>query len=427
MEIKSYAFKYAKNIRYCLLRFIYWLALAVCLGAICGLFGALFSKSISAVTSFRQSHSRIVFLLPLGGIATVAIYKAFKVFGVGTDRVFESVRGEDKVSFLLALAVFAGTAVTHLLGGSAGREGAALQLGGGFAALLGKLFGLNEKASHILTVCGMGAFFSALFGAPLGACVFALEVVNVGFIYSAAVFPALVSSITAYITALFFGVEPERFNISTVLRLNPTNILKTAVIAALGAAVSVIFCLTLRGTHILFDKYLKNAYLRAAVGGCAVVILTLAVGTSDYNGSGMEVIKRIFDGGTASNAAFLLKIIFTAVTVAAGFKGGEIIPTMFIGASLGASAAPLLGIDTAVAAELGMAALFCGVTNCPIASIVLFAELFGGKNTVPVALAVGISFFLSGSCSLYSGQRAMFSKFTDESVEKADFRYSSLF
>lgn len=396
------------------LAFLRWLALGILVGLACGLLGALFAKSVSFVTLLREENPWLLFLLPIGGLASVGIYKLCRVEGYGTNQVFESARTDKKVPFLLAPAIFIGSVITHLFGGSAGREGAALQLGGSISSVISKGLRLNENARHILTLCGMGAFFSAIFGTPLGACVFALEVVSVGHFCSAAFFPALISSVTAYGVSVSLGVAPERFIISSAPDFSLDILWRVAIIAIAGALVSIFFCKALRFSEEIFEKYLKNPFLRIAVGGIFIVLLTLLVGTTDYNGGGIEIINRIFTSGTVRYEAFLLKIVFTAITVAAGFKGGEIIPTFFIGASLGGALALLLNLNVSFGAAIGMAALFCSVTNCPIATIILSVELFGSESIIFLGLAAIISFLLSGKSSLYSSQRLEYSKLNEE-------------
>lgn len=396
--------------------FLRWLILGIIVGILCGLVGTAFAKSVSYVTELRGAHRWLLFLLPIGGLVSVAVYQLCRVTDVGTNQVFESVRSEKHVSVLLAPAVFIGSVLTHLGGGSAGREGAALQLGGSISALLGQILHLDEKARHILTMCGMGALFSAIFGTPLGACVFALEVVSVGQFCSAAFFPVLISSVTAYSVADLLGVPAERFPLSAVPEMSVSVLWRLALIAIVCALVSVVFCHTMHFAGKLFPKLISNPYLRIFVGGVMIVLLTLIFGT-DYNGGGIDVIERIFVEGDVHYEAFLLKIIFTAITISAGFKGGEIIPTLFIGATLGGSLAVLIGLDPAFGAALGMAALFCGVTNCPLATIFLCIEMFGVQGAVFFALSAAASFLLSGYASLYTGQKILFSKLQEEFID----------
>lgn len=389
--------------------FIFWLALGLLMGMIAGVIGAAFAHSIELVTHFRANHSYIIYFLPIGGLVITALYKLCKTSGMGTNDVFEGVKTERHVPFLLAPSVFLGTVITHLLGGSAGREGAALQLGGSIASFIGKAFRLKENTRHILLMCGMGAFFSALFGTPLGAFVFAIEVVSVGSLCSAALFPGIVSSLTAYFVAGMLNVKPERFLLSRVPEISILVVLKVVLLAVLGATLSIVFCKALHIFEKIFKKYFNNEYLRIFVGGCIIILLSLFFG-KDYIGGGIDVINRIFEEGTVKPEAFLLKILFTAITLGVGFKGGEIVPTIFIGATLGGTLSTILGLDIAFGAAVSVAALFAGVTNCPLATIFLCLELFGSDGIIFFALSSVISFLLSGSCSLYSSQRLEFSK-----------------
>lgn len=397
-----------------IIAFFKWSLSGIAIGILCGIVGTVFQKSVTFVTELRNANSWLIFLLPIGGLISTAIYKLLRVNNKGTNDVFKSVRTDSKLSILLAPAVFIGSVITHLLGGSAGREGAALQLGGSISSGICSLFKLDDKSRHILTLSGMGALFSSLFGTPLGACIFALEVVSVGYICSAAFFPSIIASITAYAVSSSLGVAPETFVIKSMPDFNTQSVLQVVLIAFIGSIVSIVFCFVMHSTHKLFSKYLKNDFLRIFTGGLVIVVFTLIIGNNEYNGSGMETIHRIFEGGTTKPYAFLIKILFTAVTIAVGFKGGEIIPTLFIGATLGSALALLIGLNPMLGAAVGMAALFCGATNCPIATIILFAEMFGSEGMIFFALSAVISFFLSGYSSLYSEQKLIFSKITEE-------------
>ena len=400
--------------------FLKWLLLALLIGAIGGVVGTVFSLVLSQVMRLRLENDWLIFLLPIGGVASVGLYKLFKVTGVDTNDVFKSVRTEKKVPYLLAPAIFICTTITHLLGGSAGREGAALQLGGSISSLLGRILRLDEKTRHILTICGMGAFFSALFGTPIGAGIFALEVVSVGYFCSAAFFPTIISSITAFYISTILGVHPERFTISLIPEFSLLTASKTAIIGIACALVSILFCVVMHYSSKLFKKAFSNDFLRIIVGALIIVGLTFLLQTRDYNGGGMEVISGIFENGTVKYEAFILKLLFTAITIGVGFKGGEIVPTLFIGATLGAIIGNLIGFDITLAAAIGMMALLSGVTNCPLATLVLSVELFGGESLLFISVAIVISFLLSGNYSLYTGQRFAFSKLNEEIIEIED-------
>ncbi len=398
--------------------FLRWSLLGALVGGCGGVIGAAFSKCITIVTDIRSANGWLLYLLPIGGLLIVALYRLCRVSGVGTNEVFEGVRTEKGVSVLLAPAIFVGTVITHLLGGSAGREGAALQLGGSVASFFGKLFRLNEKDRHILTMCGMSAVFAAVFGTPMGACIFAIEVVSVGKFMSAALFPCLASSVTAYGVARLLGAHAEHFSVELIPQFGIDTLWRVLVVAIIGAVVSMLFCWVMHTGAHLFKRYFKNEFVRVFVGGVIIVALTVLLGTNDYNGGGMNVIERVFNEGIVRPEAFLLKMLFTSITIGAGYKGGEIVPTLFIGATLGGSVALLIGMDPAFGAAVGIAALFCGVTNCPLTTILLCIELFGGEGAVFYLTAAVISFLLSGYFSLYSGQEMVFSKLREDEVHR---------
>lgn len=418
LEIKEKFKHSAKEAGIYVVKFFKWLALGLVMGAVCGGIGAGFAKLLSLVTSLRTDNSWLIYLLPLGGVASTAVYKLCKTTDIGTNQVFESVREEKQIPKSLAPAIFTGTILTHLFGGSAGREGAALQLGGSIAATLGPLFKLDTRSRHILTLSGMGAFFSALFGTPIGAAIFALEVVSVGQFCSAAIFPCVAASVTAFKISTALGTHPEHFTVGAIPEFSLDVLWKVAVIAALGALTSIIFCKAMHYTAHYFKTFIKNEYLRILSGSVIIIALTLLVNTTDYNGGGIDVINRIFNENSVKYEAFVLKIIFTAITIGCGFKGGEIVPTLFIGATFGATLATLLGLPLGFGAALGMSALFCGVTNCPLATSILCIELFGSDGFIFFTLSSVTSFILSGYSSLYTGQKLFFSKLNDEIIDR---------
>lgn len=384
-----------------IVKFLIWLLLSVSIGALCGLCGALFSKTIGFVTELRAANWWLLLLLPIGGLISVGVYKLCRVSEYGTIDAIESARTEKKLPFYLAPAIFIGTAISHLFGASAGREGAALQLGGSIASLFSKIFKLKEESRRIIIMCGMAALFSSVFGTPLAACIFVLEVVMTD-IFASAILLILVSSITAFKISTLLGVTPEYFELSNVPDFNFNTLWRVSIIIFAGIIVAFIFMLTIHKFKQLFEKLFKNPFIRIAVGGAVIVALTFIVGNIDYNGGGIEIINRIFTDGTVRYEAFALKILFTAITIAAGFKGGEIIPTLFIGATYGGALAMLLGMSPAFGAAIGMAVLFSGVTKCPIATIFLCAEMFGGKGMLFITTAIVISYFFSKYAGIYN-------------------------
>lgn len=388
--------------------FVKWCLIAIVVGAVGGLVGTAFHKSVDYVTEVRHTNSWLVFLLPIGGVLIVALYKLSKT-NAGTNRIIESVRTNKKVPILMAPLIFVSTVITHLLGGSAGREGAALQLGGSIGYQFGKVFRLDEKDMHLIVMLGMSGVFAALFGTPLTATFFALEVISVGVIYYVALVPCIFASVVAYNIALAFGVTPVRFGNVAMPSFDLMILLKVVGLALLCALVSICFCSAMKFFDKLAENKIPNAYIRALLGGCAIVLLTLVVGSNDYNGAGMEVISWAMEGNAVS-FAFVLKIIFTVITISAGFKGGEIVPTFFIGSTFGCVMGGLLGLDPGFGAAIGFVALFCGVVNCPVASIMLALEVFGAQSIIIFAIVCGVSYMMSGYYGLYSSQKIMYSK-----------------
>ena len=376
------------------------LLLGLTAGVICGLCGTLFSKTVGFVTALRQSNGWLLWLLPIGGLLTVLVYKLCKVKNTGTTNVFDCARENKDLPNGLPVAIFLTTAISHLFGASAGREGAALQIGGGVANILGKAFKLDEDSKRITVMCGMAALFSAVFGTPLAACVFVLEVVFSSLsLY--AVIPVLIASFSAFAVSRFFGVSPERFELGALPKFSLTLVLKTALITAAGILVAFIFCQSLIRGKTLFKKAVKNEYLRIALGGIIIIALTFLVGNRDYNGGGIDVIERVFEG-SVKYEAFALKILFTAICISAGYKGGEIIPTLFIGATFGGALAQLLALPMGFGAAVGMAVLFCAATKCPVATVLLCCEMLGFSCAPFVIPTVIISFISARYPGLYS-------------------------
>lgn len=397
--------------------FFKWILIAAVVGILGGVAGSIFHLSIDYVTELRTKYDWLIFLLPAGGLVIAGIYEVFRSKGrIDTNRVLEAVGAEEKVPLVMAPLIFVSTVITHLLGGSAGREGAALQLGGSIGYNMGRVFRLNKNDMHIIVMAGMSSVFAALFGTPLAAAFFALEVTCVGVLHYAGMVPCMIASVTAYYTALRFGVSPIRFKIIAE-SISGEVLVKVIILALACAVVSIAFCVAIKKTEDSMERLLHNKYLRAFVGGAIIAVLSLVLQTRDYNGAGMDVISRAM-AGEAKASAFVLKIVFTAITIAAGFKGGEIVPALFIGSTLGCVLGPILGVNPGFAAAIGAVSLFCGVVNCPVASVLLALEIFGAEGILLFAVACGVSYMMSGNFGLYKSQRILYSKFDDEYIDK---------
>ena len=393
-----------------------WLLVSSLVGLLCGLLGSAFHIGVELATGYREAHAWVLYTLPAAGLLAVAIYHLFRVEGQSTNNIISEIQSGKGLSAALLPAIFFTTVLTHLTGGSAGREGAALQMGGTLGFGVGKLLRLDDRDLRTATMTGMAAFFSALFGTPLAATIFAMGVVSVGLLYHAAFLPCFIASMSAYGLSLLLGVEPTRFTVS-VPALSPLMLLKVAALAALCGVLSALFCGALHHTERNLHKHIPNPWLRAFLGGAALLGLTLLLGRSDYNGAGMNVITAAVEQGSAAPTAFLWKTLFTAITLGVGFKGGEVVPSFFVGATFGCVVGPLLGIPAGFAAAVGLVAVFCGAVNCPMASMVLAVELFGAEGMLFYALACGLSYVLSGYTGLYSSQRILYDKLKAQFID----------
>ena len=400
--------KSKENIKKYAPEFLWAVVISLLIGVACGVVGTGFVKSISFVTSLRENNSWILYLLPIFGLILTFIYSKLRVKGVGTNHVLKSVRTDEMVSPNLSIAIFLGTVFSHFGGASVGREGAALQLGGSIGEFFAEKFKIPEKYRRILVMSGMSGLFAALFGTPIAAFIFVLEISRIGKHCFTAIIPAFLSSITAFLIANLFGVEGENFPVNEIPNLTLGIVWRFVLIAVVGAFVSWIFVNALRKSEKIFSKLIKNEYIRVVIGGAIIIALAFVLGTTDYNGGGIGVVHHIFTHGEVNYEAFLLKIVFTAISVAAGYKGGEIVPTIFVGGTLGGTMSLLLGLNPAFGAAIGITALFCGVTNAPFATVVLACEMFGIEGIGYYVIASAISFALSGKACLYKGRKMPF-------------------
>ena len=397
-----------------LLSFIRWVIISGIIGLALGLVGTAFYYGLHYVTDFRNANPMIILGLPIGGLFIIFLYHiAKRDDDHGTNSVIAAVRSEEKLRFRSAPLIFVSSIITHLFGGSAGREGAALQMGGSIGNGIGKLFKLNEKDMHVAVMCGMSACFAALFGTPIAATFFAMEVVSVGIMYYAALVPCVFSSLIAIEIAKYFGIKSESFIIASVPDFTAASVSKIVLVSILCAALSIIFCITMHAASKYTKKWIPNPYLRIFLFGILIVVIQFLTGTTDYMGAGMDVIERTMHG-EVNGEAVLLKLVLTAITLGVGFKGGEIVPSFFVGATFGCLLGHLLGVSPSMCAAVGMIAVFCGVTNSPVTSVLLGFELFGMAGINFILIGVAVSYMLSGYYSLYNSQKIMYSKFDAE-------------
>ena len=389
-----------------------WSVLGIAVGTIVGAVTSGFGIGIHYATSFREGHTWIIWLLPLAGLLIVFMYqKTGHGNDRGTNSVIEAIREGKKVSIVQGLLVMVSTVLTHLFGGSTGREGAALQLGGSIGSFAARGLGLHQSNTNIIVMAGMSAAFSALFGTPLAAVFLPMEFVSVGVMYYAALVPCIFSSFLAHAAAVWLGAQTNHlvpYAVENVPELYSWAFPKTILLGIACALAGILFCWAIHLTHEYFPRWIPNPYVRVMAGGLAVAVLAFLLG-HDYIGLGSGVIKAAF-AAPAVPWAFLLKILFTCLTLSSGFKGGEIVPSFFVGATLGSFLGGLLGLPPNICAACGMCGVFCAVTNSPVTSLFIAFELFGFNGMGYFAIVIGTSYMLSDYVSFFSAQKILYSK-----------------
>ncbi len=370
-----------------------WCALGVLIGTLGGLIGACFAHLLSLVTRLRQAEPWLILLLPIGSIATVLLYQVFDMHNYGgTNEIILCLTNKKPIRTIAAPLIFISSAITHLFGGSAGREGAALQLGGAGAASLWRMLRLKENDRTIFVLSGMSAVFAGLFGTPLTAAFFVLEFKLNFKVIGRAVLPCFISSIVATKLSSALAVAAETVHISNINTLTFSTIAKIIILSLGLSILGRLMCLAFHKTGHLMNRLISNTFLRTASAAAVIVALTVIVGDVRYNNSGMSMAITAIEGN-ADWFDFILKIIFTAVTLAAGLKGGEIVPTFCVGATFGCVFGGILGLDSGFAAALGLVGLFCCTTNSPVSSVFLGIEMFG-FSALPYFIIVCIFLWL---------------------------------
>ena len=403
------------NVRY----FVKWTLISALIGIVVGLIGSVFGQIVVQVTNIWHNNHWTVFFMPVSGVVIVWLYRVFhEEKNKGTDLVLNSISSNEEITPATGLLIFISTICSHIVSASVGREGAALQLGGALGSLVGKMLQLDEKDKKIAIMCGMSACFSALFGTPLAAGIFSMEVVGIGIMYYAALVPCLFASFIGAAISGKMGLVPEHFAIGTVPEFGITGAGLSVLLGALCAAVGILLCLVLHQGGTLYRRYLPNLYWRILAGSGIYIVLTLIFSSRYYNGGGLHLIERCFEGESVPYYAFLLKMVFTAVAIGAGFKGGEIVPTLCVGALFGYVVSSVLHVPVGLCSAIGMVCLFVSVTNCPISTVFMAFELFGFEAMPYFALSIAVSFTLSGYYGLYHSQRFIYSKIKMEYINR---------
>jgi H+/Cl- antiporter ClcA len=388
---------------------VQWTALGALVGVACGVASAVFLLLLDRATAFRNGHEAIVLALPLAGLVLGAVYERWgKPIRAGNNLVIDAVHeGSPQLPLRMAPMVLAGTVLTHLFGGSAGREGTAVQMGASLADAIAHRLRVSPATRRQMLCAGIAGGFGSVFGTPVAGAVFGLEVVVLGRIEYEALVPALMSAVVGDWVTQRLGVVHSAYPALARMELTPLAAAKLLVVGVAMAAATVAFVeLTRRLKHLL-ERRAPRLPVRMFVGGVAIVGLWQAVGTSDYLGLGVPTILRAFEDPRLPAGAFALKLLFTSVTLAAGFLGGEVTPLFFVGATLGSVLARVLGLPVALGAGVGLAAVFGAAANTPLALSIMAVELLGVHVLPHVAIVTVIAYLLSGHRGIYPAQRIL--------------------
>lgn len=402
-----------KNILY----FIRWTAISIVMGTVCGLIGTAFGYGVIYAQRLFKTHSFMLYLMPVAGVLIVLLHQMFHELGNrGTNLILESISSDKRIPMATLPCIFISTILSQAVGASAGKEGAALQIGGCIGNYFGDVFHMDERDKKVMIMSGMSGCFGAIFGTPLAAAMFGIEVISIGVAYYAALVPCVFASFIGAQISGALGLHGESFLILHIPEFSLVPALYTVGLGLTCALLSVCFCILLHETQHLYKNKIGNVYVRILVAAGLSIALAFIFGR-DYCGAGFNLVEKAVDGESAY-LGFLLKMIFTAVALGGGFKGGEIVPTLAVGASFGCTFGLLTGFEPSLCAAAGMLATFVGVTNCPIATMFLGFELFGFEAMPYFAVAVAISFTLSGYYGLYSGQKFTYSKTKAEFINR---------
>ncbi len=382
-----------------------WLMICLVVGLLSGMASALFLVSLQWVSNFRDRHLVLVWLLPIGGLMVGLLYHYFgKEVVKGNNLILEEYeQPKERIPLKMAPLVLIGTLLTHLFGGSAGREGTAVQMGSAIADQFSKVFTLTKAERRTLFIIGISAGFASVFGTPIAGALFAIEVLFFSKVKYRSVLPSFFTAFVAYYTVELLHVQHTHYSIPTVPELSLINLAWIFPVGILCGLSAMLFSKTTHFFTTLFSKYITFPPIRPMIGGAVLVVSFYFLGTSKFVGLGLPTIVDAFQN-PSDHFDFLWKLLFTCFTLGSGFKGGEVTPLFFVGATLGSALSGIIPLPVALLAGMGFVAVFSGATHTPIACTAMGMELFGVDCGIYIGLACLIAYFCSGSVGIYSSQ-----------------------
>lgn len=383
-----------------------WIIFGSIIGVAVGSTTAILLNTNDFLGDTRKAHPGLIYLLPLGGVIIGYIYQKYgKASAKGNNLVLDQIHSNGKVHRRMGPIVYLGTFITVLFGGSTGREGAAIQMGGSIAETVNRLFKINPIDTNILLMAGISSGFGAAFGAPITGAVFGMEMASLGRLRYEAIVPCFTGSFTGHLVATqFWRYRHEHFIIENVPELTLTTFVNFFLVCIIFSFVSIVYCQLRHFLQKFSEKHLKSHMLRGFVGGILIIALVYIVGSYEYNGRGLDMIEQSFHEDVPP-FAFLAKLAFTAVTMGFGFVGGEAIPLFFVGSTLGNTLSTFVDLPMSFLAAIGLIAVFCGGANTPIACFILAIEMFDGKGVEYFFFACVISYIFSGHHGLWPSQK----------------------
>lgn len=396
-----------------------WLLIAAVAGVLAGTASAILLASLEWVTDYRESHKWIIALLPLAGLSVGLLYRYYgRTVEAGNNLILDEIHlPKSRLPFRMTPLILLGTAMTHLFGGSAGREGTAIQTGASLADQLTGPLGLNERDRRILLMAGLSGGFGSVFGTPLSGAIFGIEVLAIGRIGYSAIFPCFVAAFIGDFTTRAWGIHHTIFHVTSVPDINLRGFLSAAAAGVGFGLVGMTFSKTTHAISHWAKTRIAWSPMRPFIGGTLVAAAVFALGTTRFIGLGIPTIVAAFSTHLPPYD-FAVKLLFTTVTLGFGFKGGEVTPLFFIGATMGNALSWVLPLPSTLLAGMGFVAVFAGAANTPIASTLMAVELFGAEAGAYAAIACVVSYLFSGHAGIYHAQRVGHSKHSRSEVEE---------